>query len=721
MDWFVPCARGLEYLLVDELADLGLPGGRAARAGVNVPMDLTGSDSAREQVYQVLLWSRLASRVLWPLTQFRCSSTDDLYNAAMAIDWSQHLPEGARIAVDAHVSGTVVRHARYAAQRIKDAIVDQYRDAQVQRPDVDLQDPDVRLNLVVQGSEAHLAIDLGNGPLHRRGWRTQQGAAPLKENLAAAMLMRGDWLRCYQDGGGLVDPMCGSGTLVIEAALMAADVAPGLARLSGPTRWLGFDQSCWSALCSAAEVRRQSGLAALRSCFRGSDIDPQAIAQARANAEDAGVAFAIDWQQAPVAELTPHACSSGLVVCNPPYDERLATGLDLYQQLGQALPRALGGWRAVLLCGDKAMALATGLRASRVYEFFNGNLPCVLLRIDRLDAAVTRKSGSGADAPAALSEGARMVVNRLRKNEQRLRSWRTQQGISCYRVYDADIPEYAAAVDLYQTVAPPGTFAHIQEYQAPAQIPQALAAERLNELVSAVRHNFALDADHVAVKVRQRGKGGGKYGRQADTDAFLEVREGEARLLINLFDYLDTGLFLDHRPVRRWIAGEASGRRFLNLFCYTAAATVHAALGGARQSVSVDLSANYLRWASRNLALNGISEQRHRLVRNDVLDFLRTDRAQYDLILCDPPTFSNSKRADDFDVQRDHVTLLALAMDRLSPDGVLLFSNNFRRFRLDEHSLAGFARVSPELTALLDRDFARRPNIHRCWTLQHLV
>jgi 23S rRNA (guanine2445-N2)-methyltransferase / 23S rRNA (guanine2069-N7)-methyltransferase len=736
MVFFLPCARGLEYLLADELIGLGLPDGRAARAGVRVSLPVTNPALLRRSLYRVLLWSRLASRVLWPLQSFRVTSPDDLYEAALQIDWSQHVPVDGSIAVDAHVSGSVVRHARFAAQRVKDAIVDQAREIGAARPDVNLDDPDVRLNLVVQGAEAHLAIDLGNGSLHRRGWRRQQGAAPLKENLAAAMLLRGDWPATYQSGGGLVDPMCGSGTLVIEAALMAADVAPGLQRDLGPTRWLGFDAECWASLIEEAQRRQQDGLAALRHCFVGSDIDPQAIEQAQANALAAGVAEAIDWRVAALAELESQACETGLVVCNPPYDERLAAGLDLYQQFGRVLPGRLGAWRAVLLCGDRTMARATGLRASRVYEFFNGNLPCALLRIDRLDAAVSRRSGVGDAGDAGndtsgddrrpngqtpLSDGARMVVNRLRKNEQRLRGWRKQKGISCYRVYDADIPEYAAAVDLYETVQPPGRYAHVQEYQAPGSIAADLASQRLADLVVAVQESFGLRSDQVSVKVRQRGKGGAKYGRQADTDDYLEVQEGDARLLVNLFDYLDTGLFLDHRPVRRWIAQRADGQRFLNLFCYTATATVQAALGGAVSSVSVDLSGRYLTWAARNLALNGLSEKRHQFVRNDVLDFLKKDHSTYDLILCDPPTFSNSKRADDFDVQRDHVALLELAMERLSPDGVLLFSNNFRRFRLDSEALSRFARVSPERTDLLDRDFMRRPHIHRCWTLQHIV
>lgn len=325
-------------------------------------------------------------------------------------------------------------------------------------------------------------------------------------------------------------------------------------------------------------------------------------------------------------------------------------------------------------------------------------------------------TGSGT---TALGPGALMVANRLRKNLRRLGRWARRAGITCYRVYDADLPEYAAAVDLYREAdGAERLFAHVQEYQAPKQIPEDVAAGRLAELVDAVAEVFELPESCLSVKVRARGKGGSKYGRMADTGERLVVREGGVRLEVNLFDYLDTGLFLDHRPVRLRLAREAAGGRFLNLFCYTGAATVHAAAGGATESVSVDLSATYLAWAERNLALNGLSADAHRLVQADVMTWLARDTGVYDLIFCDPPTFSNSKRADDFDVQREHVRLLELAMARLSPGGLLLFSNNFRRFRLDEPAVARFADCREITPQTLDPDFERNPRIHRCWELR---
>jgi 23S rRNA (guanine2445-N2)-methyltransferase / 23S rRNA (guanine2069-N7)-methyltransferase len=259
----------------------------------------------------------------------------------------------------------------------------------------------------------------------------------------------------------------------------------------------------------------------------------------------------------------------------------------------------------------------------------------------------------------------------------------------------------------------------VQEYAAPAEIPEAVTRRRLNELLAAARAVFGLAPERVALKTRSIGKGGGKYGRLDQRGEFLVVREGAAQLRVNLFDYLDTGLFLDHRPLRLRLAEEAEDTRFLNLFGYTGAATVQAALGRARQTTTVDLSATYLQWCADNLQQNGFGGARHRLVQADALAWLEGDSGQYDLIFCDPPTFSNSARADDFDIQRGHVRLLRAAMARLAPGGTLYFSNNFRRFRLDQATIGQFAEIEDITAQTIPPDFARDARIHRCWRLRH--
>ncbi|GAB3337379.1 bifunctional 23S rRNA (guanine(2069)-N(7))-methyltransferase RlmK/23S rRNA (guanine(2445)-N(2))-methyltransferase RlmL [Marilutibacter aestuarii] len=707
--FFASCGKGLEYLLADELAALGCESAKATVAGVNAVGRLVDAQRA-------VLWSRLASRVLWPLLEFDCPDEAALYAGARSIDWTEHLEPGHSLAVDAHVSGDAITHERYAAQRVKDAVVDVMREASGQRPDVDLDAPDLRLNLVIRKGRAILSVDLGGGPLHRRGWRQHQGEAPLKETLAAAVLLRGQWPRIHAEGGALLDPMCGSGTLVIEGALMAADAAPGLSRYGAmrPTRWRGFDIDAWKRLVDEARQREAAGMNALRPCFFGSDSDPAAIRAARDNASLAGLTGMIAWDHADIERLPAHPAARGLVVCNPPYDARLAADPSLYRALGDALRRAVPAWRASLLCGDAELARATGLRAAKVYQLFNGAIECSLIAVDPV-APPQRVVESRPE----LDEGARMVANRLRRNLRKLKAWRRQESITCFRAYDADLPEYAAAIDVYETdESPSRTFLHVQEYAAPATIPEADQRRRRNELMAAAREVFEVPREQLALKTRARGKGGSKYGTFDTRGEFLPVREGEARLRVNLFDYLDTGLFLDHRPLRMRLFEEADDTRFLNLFGYTGAATVQAAVGGARATTTVDLSATYLQWCADNLAANGIGGRLHQLVQADVMEWLEATSGEYDLVFCDPPTFSNSKRAQDFDIQAEHVRLLRGVVTHLAPDGVAYFSNNFRRFRMDEAAVAAFAdceEISPET---LPPDFARNSRIHRCWRLR---
>jgi 23S rRNA (guanine2445-N2)-methyltransferase / 23S rRNA (guanine2069-N7)-methyltransferase len=707
--FFVSCAKGLEYLLADELLALGVSRATATIAGVNVEGELRDAQRA-------VLWSRLASRVLWPLSEFDCPDDTALYAGVAALPWQQHLAPGHTLAVDAHVSGTVITHARYAAQRIKDAVVDSLRGQGLERPSVDVERPDLRLNLSLRKGRATLSVDLGGGALHRRGWRMAQNEAPLKENLAAALLLRAGWPKLHAEGGGLLDPMCGSGTLLIEGALMAADVAPGLQRYQGilPSRWLGFDRESWCSLLEQARQRERVGLAALGQVIYGSDIDAHAIRAARENALVAGVADAIVFEQRDVADLQAPPQTRGALVCNPPYDERLAADAALYRRIGDALQRAVPQWRASLLCGSAELAFATGLRAAKKYQLFNGALECALIVCDPI--AVPRREAAA--EPRALNEGAQMVANRLRKNLQKLKKWRARDAVECYRVYDADLPEYAAAIDVYQELdGARRLFLHVQEYAAPASIPEADVRRRFGDLLAAAREVFDVPREQVATKSRVRGKGGSKYGRFEQRNEFFHVREHGALLRVNLFDYLDTGLFLDHRPLRAMIAAQARGRRLLNLFCYTGVASVEAAVAGAAATTSVDLSGTYLQWCADNLADNGLGGERHRLVQADALAWLEAERGQYDVIFCDPPTFSNSARADDFDIQREHVRLLRAAVARLAQGGVLYFSNNYRRFRLDEHAIGEFAQCEEISAQTIDVDFQRNVRIHRAWRL----
>ena len=718
--FFATCPKGLEYLLRDELAALGADA-REALAGVRFEGDLACA-------YRACLESRLASRILMPLTEFDAADADALYAGVYAIDWSQHIASDATLAIDATGSSGSIKHSGFAAQKVKDAIADQCRERDGTRPSIQPDRPDVRLNLRLHKGRAILSLDLSGEPLHRRGWRHEQGEAPLKENLACAMLLRGGWPELYERGGALVDPMCGSGTLLIEGAWMVAGVAPALQRdYFGFLGWRGHDSAMWQSLRDAAQERALEGLRGLRPCFFGSDSDPRMIAIATHNLQMAGVAgfVMLDKHSAEYLQA-PAGFATGLVITNPPYGERmgdLATLPALYKALGERLRAGFAGWRAAVLTSEPELERALGLRQDKQYVLFNGAIEC------RLDVCEVRDQAA-ASAAATLSPGAEMVANRIRKNLRNLRKELSRAGITCFRAYDADLPEYAAAIDVYRgwpedsadigNDALAQTWLHVQEYAPPASVDVNAAKTRWRDLLHAARAATDVPRERLVIKTRTRGKGGSKYGRFDVRDEFLVVEEGGLRFRVNLYDRLDTGLFLDHRIVRARVRELARDRDVLNLFAYTGAASVYAAAGGARSTTSVDLSQGYLEWASRNLVLNGFEGREHMLARADAMTFLNESPTRYGLIYVDPPTFSNSKRAGDFDVQHDHVALLEACGRRLRDDGAIVFSNNFRRFKLDVEALSRTFSIEDASRGSIPHDFARRPQIHGCWILKQV-
>ena len=744
---FLTCPKGLEGLLLEEAGNLGLEEAREQTSAIRGLAEL-------EVAYRLCLWSRLANRVLLVLKRFPVQDAQSLYEGVLEVDWFEHLEPAGSLAVEFSGHGSGIDNTHFGALKVKDAIVDKLRQADGTRPSIDKLNPDLRIHLRLERGEAILSLDLSGHSLHQRGYRLQQGAAPLKENLAAAVLIRAGWPRIAAEGGALADPMCGVGTFLVEAAMLAADIAPNLRREQwGFSQWLGHVPALWKKLQAEAQERAAVGLAKPPLWIRGYEADPRLIQPARNNIERAGLSDWIKVYQGELAtfEPRPDQHQKGLVISNPPYGERLgdeASLLYLYQNLGERLRQACMGWEAAVFTGAPDLGKRMGIRSHKQYAFWNGALPCKLLLIkvqpeqfvtgerrtpeqrerEREQAEADKapreplerqynKNGNPikpAPAPvveqARLSEGGQMFANRLQKNLKQLGKWARREGIECYRLYDADMPEYALAVDLY------ADWVHVQEYAAPRSIDPEKAQARLFDALAAIPRALNVDKSKVVIKRRERQAGTKQYQRQSSQGQFMEVSEGGVKLLVNLTDYLDTGLFLDHRPLRLRIQREAAGKRFLNLFCYTATATVHAAKGGARSTTSVDLSKTYLDWARRNLSLNGYSDK-HRLEQGDVMAWLAEDRGEYELIFIDPPTFSNSKRMEGvFDIQRDHVQLLDLAMARLAPGGVLYFSNNFRKFQLDE-GLAQRYALEEISAATLDPDFARNPKIHRAWRL----
>lgn len=753
--FFATAAKGLEYLLAEELKSFGAENIKEKRAGVI----FTGT---LQTAYRACLWSRVASRILLPIKTFTANNPAELYQGVQTVKWYEHLAVDDTLAIDFTASESAITHSQFAAQKVKDAIVDQFRQKYGERPSVQLNQPSLQINVYLHRNEAIVSIDLSGESLHRRGYRKTSGEAPLKENLAAAILLRAGWQEIAKKGGALVDVMCGSGTLPIESALIAADIAPGLLRnYFGFLGWKKHQSNIWEELIQEAQQRREIGLKNI-SPIVGYDADPQAIRNAHEHINQAGLHGFIHLEKRDLSqlklteELKQH---TGLVIANPPYGERLGE-LDnlqyLYANLGEQFKTIFHGWQAAIFTGNADLGKCLGLRANRKFILFNGTIRCTLLNFivdeewylkssvhhsqEYLDSDRTglvrhsRESGNPEkerpisakninsnifpDVPMStnknklseeISQGGIMFANRLRKNLKNLKSWLERENISCFRVYDADLPDYAVAIDRYDQ------FLHIQEYAPPKTIDPQKAQHRLQEAIQICSEELAMPVKNIFLKVRRKQKGAAQYEKLANLQHFFSVHEGKAQYLVNLADYMDTGLFLDHRLVRQFIADHVQGLHFLNLFAYTGTASVSAALGGAASTTTVDLSTVYLNWAQRNFALNGLAQQKNHFIQADCLQWIMDEKKRFDLIYLNPPTFSNSKRMQDtLDIQRDHVALIQKTIRLLTPNGIILFATNKHQFKMDNHSLGGFKLQEISRTTL-PKDFARSSAQHHCW------
>ncbi|MBI3463036.1 MAG: bifunctional 23S rRNA (guanine(2069)-N(7))-methyltransferase RlmK/23S rRNA (guanine(2445)-N(2))-methyltransferase RlmL [Planctomycetes bacterium] len=773
---------GLEGVLANELAALGardiVPGLR-----------LVSFRGDRGLLYRVNLWCRTAIRFLRPIHSFPATNETELYDGISAIDWRQYLDVDGSLAIDPVVHNSFCTHSLYAAQLAKDAIVDQFRSRTGRRPSVDLKDPDLRINLHINQNQVTVHLDSSGDSLHKRGYRTEAGEAPISEVLAAGILSLTGWNRAT----ALVDPMCGSGTFVIEAARLARNIAPGILRPFAFERWKDYDRSLHSELDKEARAAVRDHLP-----FEivGSDRDDRVVEIARQNARHAGVEASVRFESIDFADLAPPD-PPGVLVVNPPYDERMKVHAiaSFYRRIGDTLKQRFDGYTAFVFSGNLEAAKHVGLRTSRRIALFNGPIECRLLRYEirgRVVAPTTAPGGAGlardqgivvhaarvhsskepragrphhmAEAIATLVGGEpdggagptdlapettendpppvettadpggtaascsvatqsvdgrvshqfEMFSNRLRRMGRHWKKWAKRQGITCFRVYDRDIPDVPLAIDIY------GDRLHVAEFERPHARTESEHTDWLRAMVETARSVLDVPHERVYFKQHRRQRGAWQYSRQADHDEYFEVTEAGHRFLVNLADYLDTGLFLDHRITRSMVQTDAAGKRFLNLFGYTGSFTVYAAAGGASSTTTVDLSQNYLDWTLRNMGLNGFNGPEHQFVCDDGLCFLQTaarsNQPLYDLAVVDPPTFSNSKGLrHDFDVQRDHVHLLELVLSILSPGGRIYFSTNRRKFRFEQDRIPGvLVREFTGQTVPLD---FQRKRPHRCWEL----
>lgn len=846
-EFYASCPEGFETALADELRGMGLRQVRPLKGRVA----FVGSPADAERA---CLWSRLASRIFVVLGRFACTDAEDLYEATHSIAWERILRAGATIAVTARGTNDELRNSHFAALRVKDALCDRMLEVEGRRPNVDTDDPDARISLTLRGERASIQLDLSGDPLFKRLPReaTRTHAAHvLRPDYAALACAQGNWqeicsaaLTNTKDAVGdedtavpandsalangsvtaddsaladstaerpastlpvLIDACCAGGGVILEAASILADRAPGLERRNwGFQSWLEHDEAAWRELLDEADRRAELAKSRIARIV-ATDPSGDAVACARRVLKAAGLADRVIFAQPDLDKISrklmmPACCGGeprGFVFLDTTETtiSKMSRVLDLATSLhagacgADPVRTMLSTMPTVALTRDDLLIRTLGepARSLRVmpnneeaelavFSAANGAISAGEGNVaaegpmpaeDAVESSVAPSPattlidlGDGKPCPVLIPES-EQFARRLCKVAKLRRKWAQREGVTCYRVYDADLPDYSAAIDLYEgSATTPGRWLVIAEYAAPREVDPALAEARLLDILTLAPRILQVDPDNVFAKARIRSRGGSQYGKQAGgsnpgkggkprgtrggsasnrpsqgagsgtpsdirTRRLPLIEEGGLTFAVNFNDYLDTGIFLDHRITRGLVREHARGKRFfLNLFAYTGTATCYAADAGVEETVTVDLSNTYLDWAERNMEQNGFVGPDHHYVRADVMSWIRDmrqTRNRWDLIFCDPPTFSNSSKMGrrTWDVQRDHVELLVGLSRLLSREGEAIFSCNLRTFCPDIEELARAGVVLTDITdETIPEDFARNKKIHHCYLVK---
>ncbi len=454
------------------------------------------------------------------------------------------------------------------------------------------------------------------------------------------------------------------------------------------------------------------------------------LAAARDNAARAGLGELITFDSGRLADAKPAGEGVGFLATNPPYGVRLEdreTARALMKQLGGVLRENFTGWDAAILAGSPDAGLELGIRAERVHTVWNGALECRLLRLHVSPKSEKQMLHTGRERAhrrvaggVARLEDVRQPPRQEHQAAQELGGTRGRELLSPVRRRHAGV--FLRHRSLCRVRRREQVWLYVQEYAAPKTIEPEAVQRRRNEALAALPAATGIPVERIHLRQRRRTTRGDQYEKLGESADFKLVEEGGLRFWVNFTDYLDTGLFLDHRITRERLRADAAGRRFLNLFAYTGSATVYAAAGGARATTTVDMSATYLDWAQRNLAVNGFAGRDHEFIQADCIAWLKdavAERRAYDLIFLDPPTFSNSKRMEDIlDVQRDHAELIDQlhgAAGARRQAGVL---DQRAEVQAGRHATVARYKVTDISRATLPKDFKRNPRIHQCYELE---
>lgn len=757
MEFIATCPKGFEKLLAEELASFHIPQVRQLRGQVAFGGELADA-------YRACLWSRLASRVLLVLARVGAADADALYEGVQSIDWSAHLAPGATFVIDSHGTNDNLRNTQFVALRSKDAISDQLFSARGMRPVVNTDAPDVIVDVRLQRERATVSIDLTGEPLFHRGYdsRAARKVAPLRADYAAMVLAAGRWYRNVRHGAPVLAALwAGQGAVLVEAAAEALDRAPGLLRARwGFEGWAGHDADAWDELLAEADERATAGeknSLALYAC----DTRPGAEAACRGALRAAGLDCELTFT--PAAEVLDAARAAGddaLVTCDLSWlsEDDLALEASALTAMSAA-----AGMNVAALVRDSSVDAAVQAAPAEVFDVIQGREPAYVRCFDAVPGQAAPEPAcvtlAGGERVPVLVPASDQFAARLAKVAKLRAKWARREDVSCYRVYDADLPDYAVAIELYQGLDGKGRWLQVSEYAAPKEIDADLARRRLMDVLAIAPRVMGIDPSNVNLRVRTRARGGSQYadegsaavtpaagefsrlrGQRADmrnrhkpslTDlprgAHL-IDEGGLTFEVNFSARLDCGIFLDHRDtraeVREMMKKTLGSKRFLNLFAYTGTATCYAADGGAKFTTTVDLSRPSLDWARRNMARNGFTGPEHEFVQADVIQWVseqRHTRNRWDLVFCDVPTFSNSQRMkkSSWDVQRDHSELIIGVSRLLTRNGCAIFSCNLRGFKPDVEALQKAGVVIEDITAsTIPEDFKRNAKIHHAYIVR---
>lgn len=777
LEFFATCPKGFEHLLADELSAQGVPRVRALRGQV-------GFGGGLEDAYRACLWSRMASRVTLVLARVDATSSDALYEGMSHIPWQDHVPAGATIAVEAHGTNAALRNTQFTAVRAKDAIVDVILARRGTRPMVDVRHADVSVAVRVSRERATVGIDLSGAPLFRRGYEAARSGrapiAPLRPDYAAALLAAGGWYRSVRHGSPVLASVYdGAGSLLVEAAAQALDRAPGLLRTHwGFEGWGGHDHVLWEKILVEARERAEAAVGA-RVVLLAHDTRPGAETAARHALRAAGMDVEPTFVDAgDMATKLGRACASGgpLVAMDLSWLDEGAVAAEA-AAMSECVAAAAGvaGKPAtvVALAKDAALDSALGREADGTVDVLVGQDDATIRTFDaaglpreHASVSVTEPRGRQVSVPV-LVDASDQFARRLQKVWRLRRKWAEREDVSCYRIYDSDLPDYSVSIDLFQgsELMPArggrGRWLQVYEYAAPRSVDATLARRRLLDVLAIAPRVIGVAPENVFVRVRTHGKGGSQYaaesrdqrvqaggqGRDRRDGGRPGRRPGDGRVLlprgahlvdeggltfeVNFDTRLDCGIFLDHREtrslVREMMKKTVGSKRFLNLFAYTGTATCYAADGGAKHTTTVDMSRPSLEWARRNMERNGfVSKMRppeHEYVQADVLAWVQEQRHsknRWDLIFCDVPTFSNSSRMrGSWDVQRDHAELVIGISRLLTRNGSAIFSCNLRGFKPDVEKLQRAGVSLEDITAeTIPEDFQRNAKIHHCYIVR---